>query len=251
MLFAEGFLWFPWLSSSINHKNVHIFHGLVIFSVILVFSVLYRISLKSVENEVLPDGRVSVKNIFQLGVESLFKLIKGVIPHHTEDYFPLLGAIFFYIFLSNLLGIFPGLLPPTENINTNLAVAITVFVYYHVMGVRRQGFKSYLAHFFGPSLGNSIGMILLRFGFLAPLMFVIELISHSVRPVSLSLRLFGNINGDHMVLSTFQDLAPAWLPVPVIFLAFGIFVAFIQAFVFTLLSTIYVGLAVETHGDHH
>jgi F-type H+-transporting ATPase subunit a len=161
-------------------------------------------------------------------------MMRNVIPHHTEDYFPLLAAIFIYVFLSNLLGVIPGFLPPTSNINTNLAIGLTVFIYYNAMGIKRTGFKNYLNHFLGPTL------------WLAPLMFVIELIGHSVRPVSLSLRLFGNINGDHLVLSTFAGLTP--LVVPVVFSLFGIFVAFIQAFVFTLLSTIYVGLAVETHG---
>jgi len=245
-MIAEGFLWFPWFSDKFTHHNVHVVHGLIVFLIIFVFAVLYRLALKSVDKELFPDSRVSLKNVMQVAVQGLLNLMKNIIPHHTEDYFPLLGAIFIYIFVGNLMGVIPGILPPTENISTNLAVALTVFVYYNYVGIRRQGFKKYMAHFCGPSLGNSLGLVLLRFCFLAPLMFVIELISHSVRPVSLTLRLFGNINGDHMVLSTFSDLTPLFIPI--VFLAFGIFVAFIQAFVFTLLSTIYVGLAVETHG---
>lgn len=231
---SEGFLWFTWLNHNITSKNVHIVHGLVVLAVITIAGLIYRLSLKSVEAELVPDEKISLKNIFQTAVESLLNMMKNVIPHHTEDYFPLLAAIFIYVFLSNLLGVIPGLMPPTSNINTNLAVGITVFLYYNAMGIRRTGIKNYMQHFLGPTL------------WLAPLMFVIELIGHMVRPVSLSLRLFGNINGDHMVLSTFAGLTP--LVVPVIFLLFGMFVAFIQAFVFTLLSTIYVSLAVETHG---
>jgi F-type H+-transporting ATPase subunit a len=110
-----------------------------------------------------------------------------------------------------------------------------VFLYYNVVGIKTQGLKNYLGHMTGPIL------------WLAPLIFVIELISHLVRPMSLSLRLFGNINGDHVVLGIFSDLVP--LVLPVIFMALGIFVSVIQAFVFTLLSTIYIGLA-TAHEEH-
>ncbi len=244
---AEGFLYFTHFFKFLNHGNVHIAHGILVFLLLLVGAVIFNRSLKAVEQEIVPDGKTSIKNIFQTGVGALLNLARAIIPHHTEDYFPLLGGIFFYVFISNMLGIIPGFLPPTESLSTNLAMGLTVYVYYNAMGIKQQGFKNYFAHFFGPSIGDGMGMMLLRFGFLAPLMFVIEIISHSVRPVSLSLRLFCNINGDHMVVSIFNSLTP--LLVPVVFLAFGIFVAFIQAFVFTLLTTIYIGLAVETH--HH
>lgn len=234
---SAGLSWGSLLSDKITHENVDIFNGVVVFLIILVFSLLYRLSLKAVENEVVPSGSVSVKNIFQVAVESLMKLVKGVIPHHGEDYFPLIGAIFIYIFISNLMGLFPGFGPPSKNLSANLAVGLSVFVYYNAMGIRRTGLKAYIAHFLGPVW------------WMAPMLLVIELISHAIRPLSLSLRLFGNINGDHLVLEVFSGLVP--LIVPVIFLAFGIFVSFIQAYVFTLLSTIYVSLAVTSHHDHH
>lgn len=234
---SEGLMWGELLSHKITSKNIDIFNGLVVFLVILTFSVLYRLSLKSVAMEIVPDGSVSIKNIFQVAVESLINLIKGVIPHHGEDYFPLIGAIFIYVFISNLLGLFPGFAPPSKNLSANLAIGLSVFAYYNFMGVRRVGLKTYLAHFMGPVW------------WMAPILFVIELISHCIRPLSLSLRLFGNINGDHLVLEVFSGLVPLF--VPIIFLAFGIFVSFIQAYVFTLLSTIYVALAVETHDHGH
>jgi F-type H+-transporting ATPase subunit a len=126
-------------------------------------------------------------------------------------------------------------LPPTDNINTNIPCAIIVFLYYNFVGIREQGFIKYFKHFAGPII------------WLAPLMFSIELISHLVRPLSLSVRLFGNITGDHMVLGIFSQLTP--LVVPVIFLFLALFVAFIQAFVFSLLSTVYIALATEAEGD--
>jgi len=256
MLIAEGFLIFSALYHGFNHDNIHVVHGLLVLAIITIMAVLYKKSLKTVDEEVIPDGRVSVKNIFQLAVESLLNLVKSIVPHHSESYLPMMAGVFIYIFISNLLGVFPGLLPPTENLNTNYAVAITVFVFYHYMGLKRVGFASYMQHFIGPNLGSSIGMLLFRVLFFAPLMFVIEIISHSIRPLSLSLRLFGNIFGDHQVLSVFADLTShgngvVLFFVPIVFLAFGIFVSFVQAFVFTLLSTVYVGLAVEKHDDHH
>jgi len=124
----------------------------------------------------------------------------------------------------------------TEMLATTLACGVVVFFYFNYVGIKEQGLIPYLKHFGGPII------------FLAPLMFIIEMIGVLVRPVSLALRLFGNITGDHMVLGIFSDLVP--IGVPVIFLALGIFVSFIQAFVFSLLSTIYVSLALP-HDDHH
>lgn len=248
IILSAGFLWFSWISDRITHDNIHVVHAGLVLLILTVLAVLYKLSLKSVQEEMIPAPGVTLKNTIQTSVEGILNLMRSAIPHHTEDYLPLIAAVFLYIFVGNLLGIIPGLLPPTENISTNLAVALSVFAYYHYAGIKRTGFKNYMGHFFGPSLGEGIWMGLLRLGFLAPLMFVIELISHSVRPVSLTLRLFGNISGDHMVLNTFSDLTPLFIPI--VFLAFGIFVSFIQAFVFTLLSTIYVGLAVEMHEEH-
>lgn len=249
VLIGEGFLWFSWLFKSINHDNIHVMHAALAFVVILVFSLLYKFSLRSVDEEIQPDGRVSVKNIFQTSVEALNNLVASIIPHHPEKYLPLLGGVFFFIFLSNLLGVIPGFLPPTEKIQTNFAVALTVFFYYHFVGIREVGFAHYKDHFIGPSLGQGVGLFIFRLLFLAPLMLLIELVGHCVRPLSLSLRLFGNIYGDHQVVSLFSDLtyhSPLFW-VPVAFLAFGVFVSFVQAFVFTLLSTVYITLAIEHH----
>ena len=127
----------------------------------------------------------------------------------------------------------PGFLPPTGNLNTTLACGALIFVMYNYYGVKEHGI-SYLKHFMGPVV------------FLAPLMIIIEIISHIVRPISLSLRLFMNITGDHMVMGVFTNLTH--FVIPIMFLGLGIFVSFLQAFIFTMLSTIYIALA-EAH-DH-
>ena len=236
VLASGGFLWGSFLSGgAFNHHNIHIFHGLVVFVFITLISILYRLSLKSVEDEIIPSKTVSTKNIMQTAVEALLNLARGMIKFHPEEYAPIVGSVFIFLFLSNLMGVIPGFLPPTENFSANLGVAIFIFFYYNYMGFKKTGVKNYVSHFLGPVW------------WMAPVILVIELVSHSIRPISLSLRITGNINGDHMVLNAFYGLVPIFIPV--IFLGFGIFVSFIQAFVFTLLSTIYVGMAVESH-DH-
>jgi F-type H+-transporting ATPase subunit a len=120
--------------------------------------------------------------------------------------------------------------PATENLNTTLGMGLIIFLYYNYMGLKENGL-SYLKHFMGPIL------------WLAPLMVVIELISHLVRPVSLGLRLANVMKGDHTVLGIFLDLVPVLLPIP--FYILGIFVCFVQAFVFTLLSMVYVSMSID------
>lgn len=227
---ASGFLWANFVHG-LEAQYHFIFHGLVLTAILVSLSVLYRLSLKSIEDEIYPNGRASLKNIVQAGVESLNNLVKGGVPKDAEKITPFLGSVFIYIFVANLLGLIPGFLPPTQSMQANLAVAICVFVYYHFIGIKTVGVKHYLAHFMGPIAA------------LAVIMIPIELVSHTIRPIALSLRLFGNIFGDHQVIEAISSLVP--VVVPVIFMAFGIFVSFMQAYVFTLLSTVYVGLAMD------
>ena len=140
--------------------------------------------------------------------------------------------------MNNLIGLVPGFMPPTENLNTGLGLGILVFLYYNFHGIRVQGLKAHIAHLMGPIAA------------MAPLIFVIELISHLMRPLTLGLRIRGNMMGDHTVLAVFSDLVPYIVPIP--FYVLGIFVCFMQAFVFTILSMVYMNLAVELqdHGDH-
>lgn len=191
----------------------------------------------------IPEANLKPRNFFELYVEGILNMTRGVLGHDAERFFPLIGGLFLYILVSNMLGLLPGFLPPTDQLNTNIPMALVVFAVYNISGIMRQGFVNYMKHFMGPVL------------WLAPLMFAIEIVSHLVRPLSLSVRLYGNIFGDHLVLEIFMNELPAVLGaalgygLPVIFLALGIFVSFIQAFVFSLLSTMYIGLAIA-HDDH-
>ena len=129
-----------------------------------------------------------------------------------------------------MVGLIPGMTPATDNINTTLALGLFTFGVYNWYGVKEHGVK-YINQFLGPLL------------FLAPFMFFLELISHAIRPFSLALRLWGNMMGDHTVLSIFLDLVP--YGVPVVFYALGLFVCFMQAFVFSLLTMIYLSMAIS------
>jgi len=239
------FAWLSWLTEDkINEHNIHIFHSAFIVILLMVATLLVAKKLRRTEERLVPESKTTLTNIFEVAVESLLGLMEGIVCKDAIKYFPLIGSVFIYIFLSNMLGLIPGFLPPTDNINTNLAISLTVFVYYNVMGIKAHGLAGYLKHFMGPILC------------LGPLVAVIEIIGHLVRPVSLSLRLFGNITGDHLVLGIFSGLVPLF--VPIVFLALGLFVSFIQAFVFSLLSTIYIGLATaheegheQGHGEAH
>ena len=182
------FNWFTFLDSRIDHHNLHIAGALLVLAIITTIALVFRAKLKSASERLLPSGKVTLPNILEVTVEWILGLMESIIGPSARLYFPLICGLFIYIFISNLLGIIPGLLPPTENINTNLACSLVVFIYYNVMGIKQQGLKHYLAHFMGPII------------WLAPLMIVVELIGHAVRPLSLSLRLFGTITGEHLLL---------------------------------------------------
>ncbi|PIR21331.1 MAG: ATP synthase F0 subunit A [Deltaproteobacteria bacterium CG11_big_fil_rev_8_21_14_0_20_47_16] len=230
---------FEWLSFFLGHgveAYSHVIVAAAILGVLFVSAVIVRARYANASANLVPTSKGGIATTFELAVEGILNLMEGVMGPSARRYLPLIGSLFIYIFVSNLIGMIPGMNPPTGNINTNLACALVVFVTYNVMGVREQGVKNYIKHFMGPII------------WLAPLMIVLELVSHLVRPASLSIRLFGNIMGDHMVLGVFTHLTK--VGVPVIFLGLALFVSFIQAFVFSLLSMIYISLA-TSHEEHH
>lgn len=184
----------------------------------------------------VPDATLSVRGVFEIYTEGIYNLASGVLSHKdSRRFFWLIGGLFIYILCGNLIAVLPGGAPPTDNVASNFAMAATVFIVFNVAGIASQG-MGYFKHMAGPIL------------LLAPLMFPIELIGVLVRPVSLSLRLAGNMTGDHMVFGIMTDLMP--VVAPSIFLGMGMFVSFLQAFVFTLLTAIYISLSVA-HGDEH
>jgi F-type H+-transporting ATPase subunit a len=230
---------FNWLDiMGLDHGMNHVFMLLIVAALLVATTLVARYqlnrSMQGVGGGLVPDERMTFKNFFEILAENLYGLTESVIGSHDAPvYFPIIGTLFVVIFASNIVGLIPGLLPPTENFNTTLALGSFVFVYYNFAGLRAHGL-AYFKHFLGPVI------------WLAPLMLVIELASHIFRPLSLALRLRGNIMGDHIVLGAFSSLVPYFLPV--VFYGIGVFVAFIQAFVFTLMTMVYISLS--TAKDH-
>jgi F-type H+-transporting ATPase subunit a len=171
------------------------------------------------------------QNILEMIVGGLEDFMVDITGPEGRAFFPFIATIFLYILISNLLGLVPGFFSPTANINTTLSLAICTFVLTHIIGIKFHGVK-YIKHFLGPAWA------------IAPIMFIIELIGHFARVMSLSVRLFGNIFGKEKVLGIFFALAGLYLaPLPILFL--GILVSFIQAVVFMLLSIVYFAGAME------
>ena len=184
------------------------------------------------------------------GLQHMFEGIQGfvegqsrdVIGHHSQQFTPFLMALGLFILTSNLFGIIPGLESPTGVPVVPLGCALCAFVYYHAHGFRRAGI-GYLKHFLGPSDSTIPMYIRIPLGLL---MLVIEPISHLARVMSLTIRLYGNMFAGDMVILVFLSLIP--IGVPVLFVGLHIGVAFIQAYVFVLLTTVYLAGAVAS--DH-
>ncbi|HVO99542.1 MAG TPA: F0F1 ATP synthase subunit A [Bryobacteraceae bacterium] len=167
-----------------------------------------------------------LQHIFELIYEFIDDTIKQVGVHHGERFIYYVGTIFIFILSMNLIGLVPGLESPTNYIYVTVGLAVPTFLYYNFVGLREFGF-GYLKQFMGPV------------AWLAPLMIPIEIISHFVRPLSLSVRLFGNMFAGEQVTGVFLRLT--YVVIPVIFMLLHVFVALVQTYVFTLLTTIYLG----------
>lgn len=235
---SGGFSIFGELSHAV-HVPAHTLALFVGSAVLLFIGFYYRFALSSAKNVIIPDKKTSLRNIVEALGQAMYNTSKTVMGEEsTKKYFPYLIFVFLFILINNLIGIIPGSMSPNQNLNTTLALGIFTFIYFNFQGIRAVGLVNYLKHFAGPMPA------------LALLIFPIEIISVSVRPLSLALRLRGNMDGDHLILGIFSDLVPYIVPIP--FYAMGIFVSFLQAFVFTLLTMIYIGMATahHDHGEH-
>lgn len=221
---------FSWLQfvPGVNHENLHIATGVSVGMLLIVLALIARISLGTGETAVMPTNRFSVRGIFEVITDTFANLAVSLMGEKGVKYVPLFCTIFLYVLINNFVGLLPGMSPATDNINTTFAIGIFSFLAYNFIGLKEEGFN-YLKHFLGPVI------------WLAPLMLPIELISHAFRPVTLGLRLSGNMTGDHAVLSSFLEMFP--IGVPIIFYMLGMLVCVIQAVVFTLLTMTYVMMA--------
>jgi F-type H+-transporting ATPase subunit a len=205
------------------HIPPHVTYSWVVMLILIGLGMMAskRISL-------VPTG---AQNVLELVVSGLEDFMVEITGEEGRAFFPYIATLFLYIMVCNLLGLLPGFLSPTANINTPLSLALITFVYTHYLGVKFHGAK-YVKHFLGPIPA------------LAPLFFPIEIIGHFARVLSLTLRLFGNIMGEDLVLAILLFLAGTFLaPLPMMFLA--VFTSVVQAFVFTLLSIMYFAGSME------
>jgi F-type H+-transporting ATPase subunit a len=202
------------------------------FLVILTVGLLYRSRQEKASGDLLPDRRFSVVSLIDMIMDLVVTTGEDQIGHHAKPFMPLLAGIFVFVFFTSLAGLVPGFSPATESMNTNLAMGILVFVIYNFAGFKEHGIH-YLKQFAGPVI------------FIAPLFFCIELVSHSVRPFSLALRLLLNIFSDHLVAGVFSGIAVVGWFVPGLMTFFGLLVVLIQSYIFTLLTAIYIAMAMS------
>lgn len=229
---------FTWMSAipGLNLLPEHTATAGLVVALLLLLALAARRQIAAATDAVIPDAGFSARNFFEIYLEGFNSmLVEPVLGERGRKFLPFYATLFLFILANNLLGLVPGVTPATSNPNTTLGLGLTSFVMYNYYGFREHG-AAYLRHFLGPVL------------WLAPLMGTLEVIDNLIRPVTLNLRLMMNMFADHMVLDIFTNLT--YLVVPVIFIALGAFVSLIQAYVFTLLSLIYVGMATAGHGDH-
>ncbi len=220
---THPFLIFQWLEQQLNtHMGEHVTYT---WFVMLLLTLLAFVASRQIKE--VPSGWQNLMESVVGGIENLVDEIMGP---KGKSYFPLIATLALFILVSNLIALVPGFYPPTANLNTNASMALSVFAMTHVIGFKEHGI-GYFKHFMGPIM------------VLAPLIFIIELIGHMARPISLSLRLFGNMYGHEVVLMIFFALVPFLLPIPMMLM--GVLIAFIQAFVFTLLAMIYIAGSLE------
>ena len=209
------------------HHYPYIAYTWMIMAVLIV---LARLATKKIS--MVPGG---LQNFFEYIIELIENFQLSIMGEKGRPFFPLLATLIIYVTACNAQGLIPGGFAPTSNLNTTAGLALLIFVLTHVMGVKVHG-AGYIKHFFGPM------------PVLAPLMFLIEIVSHLARLLSLSLRLFGNVMGEELVVAILFILAGAYFaPLPMLFL--GLLTGFLQAFIITLLAMIYISDAMAT--DSH
>lgn len=211
------------LEMEIGHTNwTHVSNAWMVMLLLALFAILATRGMAIYPNR--------FQNVMEVIISGFYSLLMDTMGEHGKKFFPLIATLGLYILTSNLLGLFPGFESPTANLNTTVSMAIVVFCMTHVVGVKLHGMK-YFKQFLGPVW------------WLTPLMMPIEIVSHLSRPISLSVRLFGNIMGEDLVLAIVLLLVPMLVPMPVLVLM--IFTSVIQTLVFMLLAMMYIAGAME------
>jgi F-type H+-transporting ATPase subunit a len=222
----------------------------VIFSLLLATLISFVFYLGTRKLTLIPKG---LQNVLEFAIENLKELILGVLGRQGEQYVPFLGTLFLYIFCMNVFGLVPLMKSPTSNLNITIALAICVFGLVQYLNIKNMGFFGFLYHLAG-SPKTAIEWAI------APLMFPLELLIQLSRPLTLALRLFGNILGEDILIGVFSLIgvlalaniqSPVGLPLQLPFLFLGILSSLMQALVFTLLSTVYILLSIPHLEENH
>lgn len=224
----------------------HIYAAVLVSIILMVMALMARGRIQDTENAIVPPRQFGVVAFFELFLEALLGLMQQIIGPSYKRYVPVIGTLGLFILVSNLLGLIPGFLPPTNNLNTTLACGLIVFLYFNYHALRVNGVH-HITHILNP-IGQPWGW------FLSPLLGAIEIFSVLLRPVTLAIRLAANMIGDHAVLLAFAGLVPLLVPLP--FYVLGLLVCLIQTAVFVILSCVYIGLHAAEHeaghgGGHH
>ena len=219
------------------HSVQHVFawdipdHVIMALLVLVICLIFFPLATRRLSR----DNPGPVQHVLELVVGGLKGLLHEIVGHDSERFLFIIGAFAVFIFISNIFGLFFFLQPPTANVNTTFALSLTSFLYFNTQGIRKQGLFGYLKHFMGPVV------------WLAPIFFIIEMIGNLARILSLGMRLFGNILGEHTATGIFMGMLPLILPWPM--MGLGIFGAFLQTFVFIMLTMVYISgaVAAEEH----
>jgi F-type H+-transporting ATPase subunit a len=210
---------------------------------ILAAGLLIRRRIATENGGLVPDEGVTLRNCFEVIIEGLASLAHDRIGDDWRKYFPIVGTMFVFILFSNLIGLLPGIEGATSDVNTTAAWAVISWIAYTWIGVAKHKQK-YLIKFMGPSffekeiMGRTV-----HFRLLAPLMMALEIPLDLARMLTLAIRLLANMFADHTVIAVWLSLVP--IGIPAIFMGLGLIVSFLQAFIFSLLTMIYIGLALE------
>jgi len=213
----------------------HVLIEMVVVAFVLWGVLAFAGGLKDGTKGLVPPRTMNLRNFFEYTAESVYGMVEGAMGEaNAERFFPLIGTLWMFILFGNLIGLVPGFISPNDTLKTNVGIALLVFFLTHYFGVKEHGL-AYFKHFLGPSIP------------LIPLMLPIEIISHVARPISLAVRLMGNMMADHKVVMSFFALVPILVPLP--FMLLGLLVCLIQALVFCSLAMVYIGMAIE-HEEH-
>lgn len=243
----HSFTFFEHYLPGVTHENLFLFTSAFVAILLLLVSMRLYPRIKKASDNVIPKQGVSIQSILEVLIEVLATFCDDVIGHGGRKYLPYLGTLFIFLLASNLIGMIPGFLPPTEVWVIGAALALISFITFNYYGFKEKG-VGYLMHFVAPlslsGIKNPLLLILISIPFLAfqALFISIESLSTILRPITLTIRITMNMTADHTVLGVFSSLVPYLVPIP--FMVLGIFVCFMQAFVFTLLSMVYISMAV-------